>query len=849
MSRRVWRVEDDLLAADDRGRYLFGCRAVRMVARQALELPEEGLESALRRRIELVSCLANPADERFTYDLRVISRPDAAMPWRGTVELAVLCRAEGLAGEEARRAAGDLLHLLQTTLVEVDWEAVRGGELHRLARPFAARHVVGVVRRAGWLRLDSLGVIRRSAMGFVRTEAEVEEPVGAAFHVFPFVPTFPGHGQLLRRLLLHPEPVMLSCRLRPTRLTEGEAAFLERQIEVCERHAQLHLGSVTDVGSALRPTLQRRAHLLEQHLMRALHALLDDAALLALDIASPRPIPRMLAESVAHAVSQPASAARPGPSAGNVLELYLAGGYDLLERPRGYGRVLERIELDPGRDDAVPPEAGRLRHLFEPGEAVAAFRVPFAPVEGLPGLPCRRVRYRVAPAAADREGVLLGTSGRYGGRQEVRLGREDRLRHLYVVGQTGTGKTTLLRTMILDDLRSGAGLCLIDPHGDLYAEVLGLIPEERIGDVVLLDPSDPDGAAALNILERKGDEDPHLIVQDIVGIVERLMVDRYGQQHGMEMLGPVFFQHLTFGLLLLISHPSRQATLQDVFELFMSRDAWQRWARPLPDDPVLRRWVEQVLRRTNYTARDEDSVSLGEYVGSKLQDFIFVPALRQLFGAPRSSFDLRELMDTGGVLLVNLAKGKLTEPAARFLGMVLLGRMTVAAMSRVHLEPQRRRPFTIYVDEFHALTTTTFNTLLSEGRKFGIGLVLANQFVSQLRARGIDEAIFGNVGTIVAFRTGVEDARRLAPRLEPAFRAAQLAHLPNWHAVVAGLRDGAAMDPFVLETVAPRERPSRARARAVRRASARGHRQRLWRALRELNLAAAARRRGRQDDG
>ena len=822
----------DTFMAADGGGFFFACRAERLVTRGALGPPRDDyVQDAIRRQVELVSCLVNPADERFTYDLRLISRPDPELYTRGAINLALICRVDGHSQGEAADLAEELLRLLQANIVEADWRLARASGLSHLLQPFAAEHMVSIARRCGWQPLDSLRPVAHTRTVGFRSEAPAgpgDPSETGTFHVFPFLPSFPSHAALFRQLLLHRHPLALSCRVRPTRLRPEETAFLERQIAQCEKHAQLHLAPASDDVAFLRPTLQRRAQLIEQHLIRALHSLQDDAALLTFDIASPAPIPTTLVDAIAHLVSEPAAAATAGGAGADTLGRYLAGGYDVLDRAEEDQALaaLSTLDVAPAAPPAAPAEAPRLAHLFEPGEAVAAFRFPLAAVEALPGVRSRRSRYRPAPPELQQPGVTLGASGLHGASQTVSLAPEDRLRHLYIVGQTGTGKTTMLRTMILDDMRSGAGLCVIDPHGDLYGELLGLVPEERVGDVLLLDPSDPDQPAAINLLEHNGEAQRYFIVQEIAGIMRRLLSDEYGSR-AQDYSGPVFFEHLRMNLLLVMSHPSRTATIRDFFDLFSEQDAWRRWVHPGITDPQLKSWIENVLSTRDYTRHAAGEISIGEYVASKFQEFVFDPVLRRIFDSPHSSFDFAQVMNEGKILLVNLSKGLLTETTSRFLGMILLAKLMAAAMGRVRLPGADRRPFYAYVDEFHTLATSTFTTLLSEGRKFGLGLTLANQFVSQLAEQGIVDSIFGNVGSLVAFRLGADDAKRLATRVSPVFSDSDLAALPNWHAVMTALRAGLALEPFTVETIPPAETPSPARAAQVREASRRAHQHRL----------------------
>ena len=273
--------------------------------------------------------------------------------------------------------------------------------------------------------------------------------------------------------------------------------------------------------------------------------------------------------------------------------------------------------------------------------------------------------------------------------------------------------------MILNDMASGEGLCVIDPHGDLYKELLGKIPEQRLDDVVLLDPTDVEYPIGLNLLEYEGESQRHFLVQEMVGIVSRLMEDEFGYGALKEFAGPVFLQHMRMNLLLATSNPSDPGTLLEFYAIHQEPDYWKRCVPIRVSDPFLDRWVKQVLPKSDYTRPTGDGVSMGGYIGSKFEGFVFDPMLRNIFGQKRSTISLRKIMDNRQILLVNLAKGEITEPNSRFLGMVLLAKLQAAAMGRAKAPEQERPVFHVYVDEFQSIATQSFITLLSEGRKFG----------------------------------------------------------------------------------------------------------------------------------
>lgn len=377
---------------------------------------------------------------------------------------------------------------------------------------------------------------------------------------------------------------------------------------------------------------------------------------------------------------------------------------------------------------------------------------------------------------------MIGIAKTRIGKLEMRMHRDDRRLHMYVVGKTGTGKSTLLKTMILSDMAEGEGLAVIDPHGDLFDELIGSVPRNRWDDVVILNPMDMDYPVGLNMLECPNEEQRHFVVREMRAIMERLLADQY-QHAAAEFAGPVFYWHMQNNMLLVMSRKDDPGTWLEFYEIYQHKDYWRKW-KPLQwEEPMLERWV-RVLEVMDYTKRYSEGQSYGEWLSSKFVDFVFDPKLRLMFGQKRSTIDLREIMDQGKILLVNLRKGELAEANARFLGTVLMAKILQTAMQRTKVSPEKRRLFYLYVDEFQSLATESFVLLLSEARKFGIGLILANQFISQIKDERIVQSVFGNVGTLISFRIGHEDAEIIAPHFVPVFNSHDLTNLPNWTACI-----------------------------------------------------------------
>lgn len=777
------------------------------------------LEDFHRRAVEFLTCLINPHDERFTYDLRIISQPDSEAYNRGKITLAILCRMENASSTESRRYARELAAFAGSYFSEFEFQLEDCRTVRWLLCPFDITHLTILRRRCSMEALDTLtaGNRLRKRMGFAATsDFDIQSSVGGEFilHFFPFIPRHASLNAFFRLLLMQSSPIVLSCRFRPTSLQPMEERFLENQIASCERYAQVSIGQIPAQIQALYPTLREQARKYERYQSRFLFGLSDDAALMTCEVASPEPIPHTVVDAFGSLLTEPAGGSHP--SDGDYLS-YLAGGYEVTDLAGDSDAIqaFKQLEMTLVKHPIVPAEAGRLLNLFDSVEAATGLILPPASIEPLLGFETKQWREQSAPPQLPSQGVLIGVSGTEGPPQSVRIANEDRRRHAYIVGQTGTGKTTLLKTMILDDIEAGEGVCVIDPHGDLYKELLGKIPSTRVQDVVLLNPTDVNFPLGLNVLEYETEAERHFLIQELVGIITRIIEDEYGLGAIGELAGPVFFQHMRMNLLLAMSNAHDPGTLLEFYNIFQEEGYWRRWLPLQIDDPYLERWTKQVLPNTNYLRPGSDGLSMGGYVGSKFEGFLFDPMLRNIFAQKHSTINLREIMDNGLILLVNLAKGELTETNSKLLGMFLLAKLQAACLSRIGVPQAQRHDFFVYVDEFQSIATQNFVSMLSEGRKFGLSMILANQFVSQVKDSRIMASVFGNIGTVICFRLGQIDAEAMEREFYPIFDRSDLINLPNWKAYITTLANGQPIHPFSMSTVLDKVPFDRSRASQV----------------------------------
>lgn len=780
------------------------------------------LESALGRwladRIRFLNSAYAPGRGR-ALAIRYITAPDPASLASGRITIAMLGRSDGRDEQTARASAAaffeELRPLLGGHLPDYDWDVVTAEtSFQAIWSPldWDSAHVAEIRHREEVVLLETLHA--RPALGKSRAEAR---PVGrradALYVIHPFVARTNSLAALLRTLLLHSEPVVWDTVIEPVRLTDEEDASLAEAIARCGRFEQPKASAMSDVGHS-GTVHQRRARALSEMLLIHLLKLQDAPFLLRSALASPSIIPRTLLETVGVEVTEPVGAAERRSHAQDPAGLLL-GGYDVVE-PADPGEesaardALRSMSITMWGASLAPSSLRRLRSLVDAHEAAGIFRPPVATSEGLVGIEVKLSRTIVLPPevsaltrlATPNERLTIGENRYLAQQHDVVLLDRDRWQHMYVVGQTGTGKTTLLTSMIEADMAAGKGLTVIDPHGDLFEDILRRVPADRVGDVVVLDPTDQNFPVGVNLLECGGPEERHAIIREMRSVMERLLTDLYGRQ-AAEWTGPLFYQHMQMNMMLVMSRPSCRGTLLDFHDLFGSKSAWKKWVPPEWPDPALSRWIAETLPGTDYTQRARGDITMGEYVGAKFEEFVFDPRLRLIFGQRRSSIDFRRIMDEGQIFLVNLAKGHLTEANARFLGLMIMARLQVAALSRVTMPRSERRPHYIYVDEFQSLATDNFVLLLSEARKFGISLVLANQFVSQIKNEQILQSVFGNVGNLVAFRVGQQDAALLEPYFAPSVNKFDLTNQPNWHACMRTTVNGQAITPFTLRTVRP----------------------------------------------
>ncbi|MCD6371856.1 MAG: type IV secretion system DNA-binding domain-containing protein, partial [Candidatus Aenigmarchaeota archaeon] len=369
---------------------------------------------------------------------------------------------------------------------------------------------------------------------------------------------------------------------------------------------------------------------------------------------------------------------------------------------------------------------------------------------------------------------------------------DDRRRHMYIIGKTGMGKTTLLENMAIQDIRGGKGVGIVDPHGEFAEKILDFVPKRRIKDVLYFDPGDVDFPIGFNVLEKVDFSQRHLVSSGVLGVFKKIWPDVWSAR--MEYI-------LNNTILALLE--SENSNLLGITRMLADENFRKKIVHKITDPTVKFFWQNEFA---NYPDRFREEAIAP--IQNKVGQFISNPLIRNIVGQKRSSFDLREIMDNQKILILNLSKGRIGEENSRLLGALLITKLQLAAMSRIDISEEERKDFFLYVDEFQNFATEAFASILSEARKYGLCLILSHQYIAQMDEK-VRDAVFGNVGTIVTFRVGAQDAEFLEKEFLPDFDKNDLVNLPKYHIYLRLMVDGIATRPFLSQTLPPLVKPEK----------------------------------------
>lgn len=750
------------------------------------------------KKILLIQTLSAVMQDSINFEIRVLFEPGNELSADPKIETFLILRAIKMTKSDFEKKTDNVFNLLLSTFELYDFEMVEVKKHADAGIDIPWKNIVEIRRVVDNITLGIPEEIEQKPIGFISTEktagvgSENMQGLFSVQNVCPFTIKQSPFNILFKQLIKLKSRSMISMLLTRRKCSNRLKKMIGAQVLLCERYINENLMIKTG-EQKIYPSLLERYKYIRDIQAYLLNLLSSDNLQISFFIGYE------------------------GKHDGLLPEIFT--GYLKAKDYWGvYRRETDKSEWGEQKFESVKriyneeifyprtsdpdyfSDVETLRGLVGIQEAASVFSFPILLDENLEGINIKRSRKLHTFEHFKGAGVDLGYSLIGQQKRRIKIFEEDRKRHMYIVGQTGTGKTTLIKNMIMSDINNGNGVCLFDPHGDLYEEVINSVPQKRIKDVVLVDLADTEYPVGINLLEYETEAQRYFITQEMSYILKKLVEDEYGVQQANNMIGPIFFQHVKMNLLLVMSDKNISGTLMDFYEIFQGGESWRRWLPLKLSDTHLKNWVNNTLPRMDYTRPTSDNgVSMGQYITSKFEPLLFDPMMRTFFSTKKSTINFREVMDEGKILLVNLSKGELSQNNSRFLGLIILAKLQSEALQRINLNPHSRKNFYIYIDEFQNVTTENLITLLSEGRKFGISLILANQFIHQIPEL-VHRAIFGNVGTIASFRTGMEDAEILERKFYPYIRKNDFVNLPNWTAYTSTMKNGQPIRPFSLMT-------------------------------------------------
>ncbi len=474
------------------------------------------------------------------------------------------------------------------------------------------------------------------------------------------------------------------------------------------------------------------------------------------------------------------------------------GQYNIYEYGNSFSKTIPSFQGGLVRHYIYRHFDPRFKVTLNAEELASMYHFPLATTE-TPKINWLLVKRALPPPNLPAEGILLGVSEYRGHHYKIRMKPEDRRRHMYIIGGSGSGKTALMASIIRQDILAGRGVCVIDPHGDLADECLTFVPKERADDVIYFNPSDTERPMGLNMMEydQAYPEQKTFVINEMLKIFDKL--------YDLKSTGgPMFEQYMRNAMILIMDHPESGSTLMEIPKVLSDEDFRSFKLSKCKTQVVKDFWIKEAQK-----AGGEASLqNMVPYITSKLTPFIANDIMRPIIGQQKSAFNVRQAMDEGKILLLNLSKGKLGDMNAYLIGMVLVGKILMAALSRTDMDPADRKDFYLYIDEFQNFLTDSISAILSEARKYGLDLIVAHQYIGQLVVNNdtrIRDAIFGNVGTKIVGRVGVDDAEFLAKEFAPIFSQFDLVNVEGLNYLTRLLIDNTASRPFSMKVqFAPR---------------------------------------------
>jgi DNA helicase HerA-like ATPase len=750
------------------------------------QIEDQHQKKLQQSREGFLSAVASWSDT-VTLEMVMTSAPNLANRAQGYVSICLLLRVIGKTEQDAREDIiskyMSMASLLSAFMSEAEFSPiVDEKELECSLYQFKPRHAMAIYRRQEDIFLSA--PFKRRVVGLLSGENHQVAEGYMVRYRYPWVTSHDDWSRLLSMLMNALDPLKIVVRLRSSRICEQQRRQLEDTIRSCELYLK--------TGESTQLTLQLQADMIRNATLKHLIELTEHAFNLGVFILAEHPIDRSLGGVLGHAIT-----ARQ--LADNNHEIF-QGGFGL---------------CDVNADDAVNGNYFYEQESFSLKEAASAFRLPSPPLCDQPGLPLRGSRTTLSrlPDVNDRESKYLELfiNEHNNVSQPVKLPNNDRMRHTFIIGQTGTGKSTLMESMILQDIGAGEGLAVIDPHGDMIDSILGKIPENRVSDVILFDVLDREKPIGFNMLQWRTLDERDFIIDEIYNSLDHI--------YDMKQTGGPVFESNLRGMLKLLMGDDPESNFKPTILEFMGcylHSDFRRWLKYRSRDPINLDFISEL----EHTGGDACLRNIAPYITSKFGRFTNDSTLMHIIGQEETPFSFDDIMNKGKIFLVKLGKGRFGSSVSNLLANMIVAKFKHAAMRRGDMNPDSRRNFYMYIDECQNLPSENFTELLAEARKYRMGLVLATQYTAQLsgesQRKSLLSAIIGNVGTLIMFRLGQEDARNMEPVLAPTFSFLDIVGLPNWHGYARLQIGGAAVAPFSFRSVKDESLYSESRASQIR---------------------------------